>query len=159
MPQRDASVPPFLRAVVERLLGTEMVRFGLVSVAALVVDVSVLVALREGAGLPPLAAAAVGFLTGALFHYALSVRFVFRYRRLSSRAAELGTFAALSAVGLALVELVMWLATSVYPGHYLVAKGVATVVVFFFNFFAKKLVLFTPFSPAQAPGGTSGETQ
>lgn len=55
--------------MMEHLWHAEVVRFGEASVAALALDVSVIVALREAAGLPALADATVGFLTGALFHY------------------------------------------------------------------------------------------
>ena len=78
---------------------TEFFRFGLVSVVALGVDLSILITLKESLGLPALLSAACGFLCGAFTHYTLSIRFVFLYRRMSSRAAEALSFAALSAIG------------------------------------------------------------
>ena len=45
-------------------------------------------------------------------------------------------------VGLGLTELLMWLLTGKAGIHYLVAKVITTVIVFVWNFSAKKLILF-----------------
>ena len=45
-------------------------------------------------------------------------------------------------VGLGLNELIMYLGCEKLQLHYMVAKLISTAVVFFWNFFARKFILF-----------------
>ena len=61
---------------------------------------------------------------------------------MKNRAAEAGVFALIGISGLGLTELLMWLLAGKAGLHYLVSKIVTTVIVFFWNFAAKKILLF-----------------
>ena len=55
---------------------------------------------------------------------------------------EIGIFTCIGMIGLGLNELFMWAFTERVRLHYLMSKAVATVFVYFWNFFARKFILF-----------------
>ena len=86
---------------------------------------------------------AIAFATGLLITYLFSVLWVFDKRRLSNRSAEIGIFVLIGVIGLGLTELLMWLFADKAGIHYLVSKIITTVLVFIWNFVAKKTILFS----------------
>jgi putative flippase GtrA len=126
-----------MRAVVRQLLKTVVA-----SQAAFWLDFGVLALLTEVGGLHYLVSAAIAFLAGTSVSYALSVRWVFDSRRVSSKTAEYALFVLVGAVGLALNEGLLWLFTEALGRHYLLAKLIAATIIFGWNFGARKLLLF-----------------
>lgn len=120
----------------------QLFRYTLVGGTAFVVDFSALTALVSIAGLHYLAAAAIAFLGGLLTNYALSVMWVFPERRVKSPLAEFGIFAGIGVLGLGINELTMWLLTSLAGLDYRASKLAAAVVVYVWNFTARKRALF-----------------
>src|SRR5262249_13294711 len=97
---------PARRAIIP-LLAIESAKYFLASAAALALDYGLLVSLTEFGRLNYLASAAIGFTAGLVLNYMLSVRFVFRERRLESRRLEILGFALIGLAGLALNEVLM----------------------------------------------------
>ncbi len=121
----------------------QLFRYTLVGGLAFVVDFSTLYLLTEYAGLHYLFSATVGFLLGLLVNYLLSVQWIFRHRRFARRSVEFTIYGWIGVIGIGLNIAIMWLVTEQMQLHYLGSKIVSTVVVFFWNFFARKRVLFT----------------
>jgi putative flippase GtrA len=113
-----------------------------VSALAFSADFGLLVLLTETAGLHYLASAALSFCVGASVSYALSVLWVFRSRRFSSPLLEYVLFVGVGVVGLGLNEVLLWLLTEPLGLYYMASKVVAAAVIFFWNFGARKLILF-----------------
>lgn len=114
----------------------------MVSAIALVIDFSVLLFFKEILGIHYLLAATLGFGLGVVANYILSVRWVFADRKFTNRHAEFTIFLVICAVGLGLnlviiAGMVQWLFVD-----YRIAKVVSTVVVFFWNFIARKKILY-----------------
>lgn len=122
---------------VRRLLG-QIAGFGVVGIVATLIDFGVLAFLKEMFGIDPVLAAGVSFTVSLLFNYWASMRFVFTRRDDMSRARELTAFAALSFVGLALNELIMWLGVTFAGIHYLLVKVGATALVMVWNFWSRR---------------------
>lgn len=116
--------------------------YALASGIALGVDVGLLRALVEGLHWPPLAAATLSFLAGAVVAYALSVRIAFDQHRLRDRRAEFIGFVALGLVGVLINGAVIFVAVDVLGIHYLWAKGIAAGFSFCANFVARRQLLF-----------------
>ncbi len=120
----------------------ELTRSLIVSVIALIVDFSTLVFTKEKLGINYLVAATLGFLAGVVVNYILSVRWVFTKRQLASKHIEFAIFVVICGVGLALnlliiAGLVEWLSFD-----YRIAKLIAVILVFFWNFLMRKKVLY-----------------
>ncbi len=120
----------------------QLFRYTAVGGAAFAVDFGSLFLLTEFGGLHYLLSAAVAFGLGLVTNYLLSVVWVFPRRRLSSRSAEFLVFALIGVAGLGINEMVLWALTEGAGFHYLLSKAGAAVVVFLWNFFARKLSLF-----------------
>lgn len=120
----------------------QLFRYLFVGGTAFVVDFGSLWALTESGGLHYLVAAAVAFVLGLITNYSLSIRWVFSSRTLGNRWAEFAVFGLIGVVGLGLNELIIWQCTESLGFHYLVSKIVASVIVLFWNFFARKYALF-----------------
>lgn len=125
----------------------QFLKFGVVGVLATVIDFGVLVLLHELAGVNPVPAAAASFLVSLVFNYLASMRFVFTRREDLSRSREFVAFVALSAVGLALNELIMWggehafvaLGVDYASGpYYVLVKVLATGIVMVWNFWSRR---------------------
>jgi putative flippase GtrA len=113
-----------------------------VSLVAFAVDFGLLALLTEAAGVHYLVSAGVSFAAGTTVSYALSVLWVFPDRRFSSRGLEYGLFLAVGLVGLGLNEALLWVFTEPLAIFYLASKVIAAAIIFFWNFWARKLLLF-----------------
>ena len=120
----------------------QLLRAFVVGGIAFVFDFALLWLLTERAGWHYLLSAAAGFVAGVVITYFLSATWVFPARKVGRRLAAFGLFALCGLFGLALNELIIWGLVELAATHYLAAKIVATVVVFFFNFFSRKRVVF-----------------
>lgn len=121
----------------------QLFRYGLSGFTATIVDFAVLTLLTEHLGEHLLLVwTAIAFVTGLLISYLLSVNWVFDKRRLSSRTAEVSVYILIGVVGLLLTELLMWLFANKLGLFYLLAKLIASMLVFLWNFTAKKFILF-----------------
>ena len=131
--------------------GKEFLRYTAVSAVALGVDIATLWLAVVSFGVEQSLAAAAAYATGLGVHYALSVRFVFGYRRLAARRhAEASVYVLSGLLGIVMSAAV------VYVGGRLgqplpVSKAVAVVVTFIAVFAIRKATLFTDRAPRSAP--------
>ena len=122
---------------------TEFVRYVAVSGLALAVDLAGL--LLAAQVVHYLWAATFGFLLGATMSYVLSVRWVFRHRRLAAfPKTEFAAFAVVGALGLGLNNLVIYAAVEHAGLGLLAAKAFAAILTFSSNFGLRKWGLFRP---------------
>lgn len=120
----------------------QLFRYFFVGGTAFVADFGLLWALTEWSGLHYLLSAALSFTAGLTVNYALSVLWVFRDHTLRSRTAEFAAFVLIGLAGLGMNEAIIWCATGLLGLHYLASKIISTAVVFFWNFVARKYLLF-----------------
>jgi putative flippase GtrA len=116
--------------------------YGVASLCALFIDVSILWILVRFLSLNYLLAATISFLCGATVAYLISIRLAFHHHRLQSRRAEFISFVAIGVPGLAINAGVISIAVESLGLHYLVAKSMAACVTFGCNFLARRQLLF-----------------
>lgn len=119
----------------------QIMRFGIVGVIAFVIDYTVLLVLTEVAGVHYLLSSAVAFLVSVVFNYIMSVTFVFETDKSRGKGAEFGLFAIMSAGGLGINQLMMWLLSDLMFIPYQLSKILTTAVVMVYNFVTRKLFL------------------
>lgn len=118
----------------------QFLRYLIVGGSAFIADALTL-RIVERLGLHYLIAAAFGFTLGVIVNYILSKTLAFSGMKAGmSAAAEFGVFIVISLIGLGLTELLMWAFTDGLGLHYMLSKAIAAVIVFLWNFFAKKLL-------------------
>ena len=118
----------------------QLIKFGIVGVIALLVDVGVLVLLKEVVCMDVLWASALSFSVSVTVNYILSMRFVFSGAK-EGKAKEFIVFVLLSVGGLLLNQLIMWLGTEVWSLYYMWVKVFALLFVPLYNFVTRKLFL------------------
>ncbi|MDD3420440.1 MAG: GtrA family protein [Candidatus Gastranaerophilales bacterium] len=89
-----------------------------------------------------LLAASVAYLLTAVVHYILSANYVFKDSKTPKNFKYFLYFAFLGAIGLCLLEGLMYYLVEKMDIYYLLAKALATGVIFSFNFAAKKYLIF-----------------
>ena len=110
---------------------------------AFLIDAGILALLTESFGRERLLLwTAIAFAAGLLTTYLFSIFWVFNNRSLKSRTAEVLIFILIGVFGLGLTELLMWLFAQKAGLHYMIAKIFTTVLIFAWNFLAKKTILF-----------------
>ncbi len=120
----------------------EFARSAVVGGIAFICDASALFSLTRFLGVNYLVSAPIGFAFGTVVNYVLSRSWAFQHRTLKSTPAEMTVFTLIGVVGLGLNEEILWFFQSRLGIYYLFAKGVSGVVVFGWNFGARKLALF-----------------
>jgi putative flippase GtrA len=116
----------------------QFIKYFGVALVGLVIDFSTLIVLHDVLHAHYLLAAAGGFVAGLAVNYALSSKYVFKNSKLKSRALEFALFGVVGLIGLGLLSLSMWLLVSILGVQYLIAKCLATVVVYIWNFIGRK---------------------
>ena len=94
------------------------------------------------AGLHYLISGLLGFLLAVTVNYLLSIRFVFFQKASMGAGGEFSVYIAISLVGLVLTMLLLWFFTEIAGLFFMVSKVLATIVVFGWNFTARKLILY-----------------
>ena len=120
----------------------QFVRYTFVGGLSFLVDAGTLVLATEWLELHYLVSAIIGFQVGLATNYALSTLWVFSRRVMRHRGWEFVLFAAVGLVGLGINELVLWFLTGFVGVHYGGSKCAAAVLVYLWNFSARKLTLF-----------------
>lgn len=119
-------------------VANQFVKYFGVALVGLIVDFGTLVFLHDVVHVHYLVAAAGGFIAGLAVNYALSSKYVFKNSKLKSRTLEFMMFGVVGLIGLGVLSLSMWLLVSVLGIQYLIAKCLATVVVYIWNFVGRK---------------------
>ncbi len=120
----------------------QMIRYSFAGGVAFVVDFSILVTLTEWVGLNYLLSAIIGFTVGIVTVYLISTYWVFPVRTIKNRHKEFVVFSIIGIVGLCFNELFLWLFTEYARMYYMISKLLATGLVYFWNFLARKYILF-----------------
>lgn len=119
----------------------QLFKFGIVGVIAFAVDYGFMVLFTEVFGIHYMASSTISFLISVVVNYLLSMRYVFQRKEDLDRKAEFIIFVILSAVGLGVNELCMWLFTSKLGIAYYFSKIGATAIVMIWNFVSRKIFL------------------
>ncbi|MBP3228601.1 MAG: GtrA family protein [Bacteroidaceae bacterium] len=121
----------------------QLFRYFFVGGLAFVVDYASLFVLTEYIGLSYLWSAAVAFLLGLAVNYLISNVWVFTRHRVENRWTEFAVFSLIGIIGLGFNELIMYAGSGLLHLHYMLSKLCSTAIVFFWNFFARKFILFS----------------
>ena len=128
---------------------------------ATIADFGVVILFRELVGVSEAAAAVFGFIVGLTVNYIVSTFWVFAKAKVKNRVVDFIAFAVIGIIGLGLTELIIapfsvkgifgegyfvrnasfgsFIPTDKY---YIVGKLVATVLVYIWNFCARKFILY-----------------
>ena len=120
-------------------------RYVLVGGTATLVDWAVLFAVTEFGHIHYLFSAVFGFMAGLITNFALSKWLVFNAKAVQARVnpkAEFASYALIGVVGLGLTELILFVLTDFAKIYYMFAKAIATFIVLFYNYAARKFLLY-----------------
>ena len=130
-----------MRAMLYKPSTQQFAKFAAVGIISFAVDWLLLVLLVEGLRCDYLLATTVSFLASVALNYALSMRYVFDHRDDMSRKREFTIFAILSAVGLGLNDVFMFVGVTMLNIADQAMKVIATFCVTWYNFFSRKKFL------------------
>ena len=108
---------------------------------AFLVDFGLLFFLTDVCGLHYLVSATIALITGFIANYLICIFWIFQKSKYN-RKQELLYFILIGLTGLALNNVLMFLFTDKIKFHYLVSKIVAAILVYLWNFFARRYLLF-----------------
>ncbi len=120
----------------------QLFRFFIVGGIAFIIDFTTLFALTHYFGIYYLISAFIAFILGITTNYILSIKWVFNKRSIDNNKIEFGIFAFLGVIGLTLTESLLWFFTQQLNIYYLYSKIFSSFIIFFFNFFIRKFLLF-----------------
>ncbi len=141
----------FIKKMISHPLFQQMVRFGIVGIAAFFVELGCLNLMTQWLFplLMPakdhdfyvLAAAPIAFLISAVFNYILSLHFVFKKRKDAKGVTVFSIFLVLNLIALGLNELWMWLFAVQLGINHNISKVIATALVTIYNFISRKVFI------------------
>lgn len=118
-------------------------RYIFVGGASFVADSAMLYLITE-IGVPYLISGAFSFCFGLATNYILSKLLVFSNKtKGSERNKEIAVFAIVAICGLFITEGLMWFFTEKLSLWYMLSKIIAAGIVLFWNFFMKKILLYS----------------
>ena len=121
----------------------EFLRFLPVSIVTSIIDFGLLILLTEVGGVHYLMSAAIAFVAGQIWLYAMCVNWIFARLAAKNHASGFALFILLSLLALAATELIMWIATEDLGFYYILSKVVASALTSFSLFYVRKRVLFS----------------
>jgi putative flippase GtrA len=119
-----------------------LMRSAVSSTIGFAVDFGILVFLVEAAGIHYIVSATIGFAVGTTITYLFSILWIFPRRNFSRKSAEYMVFIGVGVVGIILNDILLWFYTDILSIYYMVSRVLGGVMVFFWNFLARKRLLF-----------------
>lgn len=121
-----------------KALSLQFIRYFGVALIGYLCDFGTLVVLHSVLHVNVIVATTCGFVFGLIVLYVLSGKFVFGESKIKSKTHEFIIFALIGLIGLAILDVLMWIFVDTMHINYLVAKVVATVFVYAWNFLARR---------------------
>lgn len=115
-------------------------RYFWVALVGLAVDFGTLIFCTEVLGINYLISTTLGFTLGLIVNFFLSESYVFGTPTISRPILRFGIYAVIGLIGLCLLEILMWGQVELLSIPYALAKVLATIVVYTWNFFARRLI-------------------
>ncbi|HSW98832.1 MAG TPA: GtrA family protein [Candidatus Saccharimonadales bacterium] len=125
------------RGLLSKKVAQQFVRYFAVAGVGLAVDFGTVIFTKQVLGFYYLLAVCCGFILGLIFTYFFSNKFVFGAPKGDHRKVFL-LFGVVGLVGLGILNILMLVLTGWLGVNYIVAKALATVVVFAWNFLARR---------------------
>lgn len=119
----------------------KIVNFGIVGILATAIDFVLLFILTSGIKMDVYVAAGISFTVSLCFNFYASMKYVFVAKPEMTVMKQAVIFLITSLIGLLLNQLVMYVCIDTLGLYYLLAKGIATVLVMGFNFVARSMLL------------------
>ncbi|MDR1006582.1 MAG: GtrA family protein [Bacteroidales bacterium] len=120
----------------------QLFRYTFVGGSAFVVDFLLLWLLTDFCGLNYLISATISFIVGLCVNYFISVRVVFFQSKVDDKRLEFLYVALIGGVGVGLNDLFIWLLTAKVGIYYMLSKILTAVVVYLYNFFARRYLIY-----------------
>lgn len=120
----------------------QLFRYTIVGGLSFLVDYALLIFLTEIAGFNIIVSATVSFIAGLSVNYYISTRWVFHNSNISDKRLEFLIYALVGVAGLVLNDLALYLFTDFIEIHYAIAKPLTATIVYGWNFFARRYIIF-----------------
>ena len=124
-----------------KTLLSQLAKFGVVGIVATIIDFGIMNLLHYGAHLDILFANTAGFVVSLIFNYVASMKFVFEHKDGMSRRREFIIFSVLSAIGLGLNDLYMFIGVGLLNVGTMSMKLISTFFVTWYNYFSRRKFL------------------
>ena len=120
----------------------QLFRYTFVGGFAFIVDFGLLWSLTDIFELHYILSATLSFIVGLCVNYFISVKVVFFESRISNKKLEFFLVVVIGTIGLGLNNGLIWFFTEQLAVYYLFSKIMAAVLVYLWNFFARRYFLF-----------------
>lgn len=130
-----------MRAALAHPNTRQFLKFALVGFASLAVEYLFLGYFLQALSMDYLLATTIAFIISIVVNYILSMKYVFSHKEDMSRKREFTIFAVLSAIGLGLNDLYMFIGVSLLNMGTMAMKLISTFFVTWYNYFSRRKFL------------------
>ena len=130
-----------MRAALAHPNTRQFLKFALVGFASLAVEYLFLGYFLQALSMDYLLATTIAFIISIVVNYILSMKYVFSHKEDMSRKREFTIFAVLSAIGLGLNDLYMFIGVSLLNVGTMAMKPISTFFVTWYNYFSRRKFL------------------
>lgn len=130
-----------MRAALAHPNTRQFLKFALVGFASLAVEYLFLGYFLQALSMDYLLATTIAFIISIVVNYILSMKYVFSHKEGMSRKREFTIFAVLSAIGLGLNDLYMFIGVSLLNVGTMAMKLISTFFVTWYNYFSRRKFL------------------
>lgn len=130
-----------MRAALAHPNTRQFLKFALVGFASLAVEYLFLGYFLQALSMDYLLATTIAFIISIVVNYILSMKYVFSHKEDMSRKREFTIFAVLSAIGLGLNDLYMFIGVSRLNVGTMAMKLISTFFVTWYNYFSRRKFL------------------
>lgn len=117
-------------------------RYIFVGGTAFVIDFTIYFLLINFLNINYLISAAIAFFISVLVNYGMSITWVFNQDQIDNRIIEFNLFLLISFIGLIFTEILLYLFTGIMNINYLISKIIASILVLFWNFAARRFMFY-----------------
>lgn len=119
----------------------QFLRFTATGVTCFAIDFGLMVLLKECFAVHYLMASGISFCVATAVNYCISVKWVYFTKSKKMQPIAFTIFLILSAIGLFINQILMWLIVDKAGLNYMFSKLVSGIIVSFYNFFTRKKYL------------------
>lgn len=126
----------------KREIFRQLWRFVITGGLAFILHLSLLILLTELLNVHYLFSTTIAFIVSVIFNYVLSVRWVFRFSKHNQgHLTTFFIFLILATLGLCMNNLMMYIGVSLCRFHYLLTQILTAIIIMFFNFITRKILI------------------